>query len=226
MPEPRADRRPLSLRPPAVPSPASAVDGPAPDRAGDAIGEGPTGRLADVARRVARAPGPPPPQPADAPPDGDDALDGYTHAVLDFPGPPRLRLDLRHPMPADVRARLAEVGLDGPFAVLTAENPAGAYPDDAPSLSEARARERINVRRTRTLEAALEAGDADWVPVLGTAPDGSHAERCVAVRVALPEARRLALSAVQEAFFWWDGVRFWVVPAAAGGAPRRLPDPA
>ena len=57
----------------------------------------------------------------------------------------------------------------------------------------------------------------------GTAPDGSYAERCVAVRLALREALRLAHAERQLALFWYDGATFWLMPAEADGTPQRLP---
>ena len=118
------------------------------------------------------------------------------------------------------------MGLDGPFAVLTAENPEGENAEDAPTAREEAQQERANAARMRTLATALDAAGAEWVSVTGTAPDGAYAERCVAVRLALRDATRLARAEGQLALFWFDGTAFWLMPAEADGAPERLPRPA
>ncbi|HZF68687.1 MAG TPA: hypothetical protein VEZ47_11655 [Gemmatirosa sp.] len=156
---------------------------------------------------------PAPARPADAP-DPDDKLAAYHHTLLHFPGPPAYTVDLRRPVPPDARGVFRRLGIDGPFAVLTAENPEGANAEDQPTPRDEARQERANTVRTRTLAAALEAADVDWVPVTGTAPDGAYPERCVASR----SERQLAL-------FWFDGAAFWLMPAEADGAPRRLPAP-
>jgi hypothetical protein len=175
-------------------------------------------------RPVPPAPSGAAPPPADAP-EPEEKLAAYHHTLLHFPGPPAFTVDLRRPAPPDARARFRALGLDGPFAVLTAENPEGANVEDAPTEREAARQERTNAVRTRTLAAALEAADVDWVPLTGTAPDGSYAEHCVAVRMPLREAERLARVERQLALFWFDGAGFWLMPVEADGAPQRLPAP-
>ena len=170
-------------------------------------------------------PVPAPPAPAADREPPEEQLAAYPHTILHFDGPPALVVDLRQPLDDRLREGLVALGLDGPFAVLTAENPEGAPADDAPHEEEAARQARENAARTRTLEHALDAAGAEWVPVTGTAPDGSHAERCVAVRLALREALRLAHAERQLALFWYDGTGFWLMPADADGAPRRLPAP-
>lgn len=156
-------------------------------------------------------------------PDADAKLDAYHHTLLHFPGPPPLVVDLRAPVPPDAVAALRALGLDGSFAVLTAENPEGENAEDEDSPREEARAERENARRTRTLAAALDGAGVRWVPVTGTAPDGAYPERCAAVRMGRDEARRLAVAERQLALFWWDGAAFWLLPAAADGAPERLP---
>jgi hypothetical protein len=207
--------------PPDARVPSAAPD----DAASDASREAIRARTRAVAERVARAPSLPAAR-ADAPPDEvqDDKYAAYASTVLDFPGPPPLRLDLRRPLPGDVRERLAALGLDGPFAVLTVENPEGANAEDADDAATERAQRRVNRARTRTLSDALDEAALDWAPVTGHAPDGSYPERCAAVRLPLAEARRLASTARQLALFWFDGTAVWLVPVEAEGAPRRLPE--
>jgi hypothetical protein len=95
-------------------------------------------------------------------------------------------------VPPDARGVFRRLGIDGPFAVLTAENPEGANAEDQPTPRDEARQERANTVRTRTLAAALEAADVDWVPVTGTAPTAptrSGAWRC-ACRCATPSGWR------------------------------------
>lgn len=149
----------------------------------------------------------------------------YADTVLEFAGPPAARLDLRRALGADERAALASLGLDRPFAVLTAENPEGENAEDAGDPDAEAARRAANAGRTRTLVRRLEASGTFFARVDGMAPDGDYRERCVAVAAPLAEARRLALDERQLALFWFDGTRFWLIPAEADAAPRPLPAP-
>lgn len=155
--------------------------------------------------------------------DSDEKYDAYTQTVLELPGVPDGRIDLRRDLADADRALLAAVGLDRPFAVMTAENPFGENDEDAPTDEEERARERRNDRALAALVAALAADHTPFVRIDGTAPDGSYRERCVAVPVPQAEAVALAARFRQLALFWYDGERFWLLPAIAGEAPKRLP---
>jgi hypothetical protein len=59
----------------------------------------------------------------------------YPCTILEFAPPERVRIDLRLPLGRPERAALASLGLDRPFAVLTAENPFGENPEDEPTAN-------------------------------------------------------------------------------------------
>jgi Protein of unknown function (DUF3293) len=150
--------------------------------------------------------------------------DAYPETVLEFVDSPVARIDLRRPLGRDERATLRRLHLDRPFAILTAENPRGENPEDEPSAREAARREDRNERRTDTLERDLERRGVPWLRVDGVSPDRSYREHCVAVVLPRAEASALARRYDQLALFWFDGDAFWLLPAKAEEAPRRLPE--
>ena len=152
-----------------------------------------------------------------------EKLDDYRATILEFQGPPPFRVDLRRPVSASQRAALARVGLVEPFAVLTAENPCGEHADDAPTAAVADAQEARNQRRTARLLDHLERVGAPAVRVDGVAPGGDHRERCVATPADRAAGVTLAKRFEQIALFWFDGRRFWLLPAEADGEPSALP---
>jgi hypothetical protein len=147
----------------------------------------------------------------------------YASTVLELPGVPDGCIDLRRPLDAAARTALSTVGLDRPFAVLTAENPRGQNDQDAPTRALERAREAANDRRLAGLVDALADAHVPFVRVDGTAPDGSYRERCVAVALPRDEAVALARRYDQLALFWFDGDAFWLLPAETEQPARRLP---
>jgi hypothetical protein len=153
----------------------------------------------------------------------DDKWDAYPNTVLEFLDAARTRVDLRRPVGDAERAALARLGLGGPFAVFTAENPCGENVDDQPTPGEAAAQEARNERRTSRLERDLLARGVPFVQVDGAAPDGSYRERCVAVLMPRDEATRMAERFEQLALFWFDGRDFWLLAARLDEPPRRLP---
>jgi hypothetical protein len=152
-----------------------------------------------------------------------DKYAAYTNTVLELPGVPDGRIDLRRPIGPAERDALRQVGLDRPFAVMTAENPRGQTDEDAPTADEARAREAANDARLARLVDALGAERVPFVRVDGAAPDGSYGERCVALLVSQSDAVLLARRFSQLALFWFDGETFWLLPAEAGAPAVRLP---
>jgi len=152
-----------------------------------------------------------------------EKLDDYRETILEFQGPPPFRVDLRRPVSATERAALARVGLVEPFAVLTAENPCGEHADDAPTAAVADARESRNQRRTARLLDHLEQVGAPAVRVDGVAPGGDYRERCVATPADRAAGVALAKRFEQIALFWFDGRRFWLLPAESDGEPQALP---
>jgi hypothetical protein len=127
-------------------------------------------------------------------PQDDPSWTAYPNTILEFFGTRVLRLDLRSlAAPEDVQP-LREIGLAAPWAVVTAWNPHGLEVDE-------------HTTRVR----------AD-----GVSPDGLHREEGVAVALSLEEARGLAESFGQSAFFWFDGECVWLMPALIHTEPRRL----
>ncbi|HVE77640.1 MAG TPA: DUF3293 domain-containing protein [Gemmatimonadaceae bacterium] len=161
--------------------------------------------------------------------DTDRKWESYTETILEFfadpdgDAAPAVRIDLRADPPAWVPPALAAIGLDEPFGVFTAENPCGENVEDAPSGGEAARRASINAARRDGLEAALGEIGVRWTRVDGVAPDGSYREHCVAAVVRLDAAAELARALDQLALFWFDGRRFWLLPAEAEEPPRPLP---
>jgi hypothetical protein len=144
----------------------------------------------------------------------DPAWEVYPDTVLVIrPEPaPAFEIDLRTLPDAGIGMLLKEVGLEAPFAVLTACNPLGRQVGS-----------RTNRRRTRELAERLSEVAATIVAVDGRSPDGRHCEPGYGVRLSLNEAQRIAAEFRQTALFWWDGSQFWIVEATDGGRRRRLP---
>ena len=147
----------------------------------------------------------------------------YGETVLRFCEPDGFDLDLRRPVDAAARQALALIGLDVPFAVLTAENPEGANAEDAPSEAEQDRRERRNARRRSRLEMELRSRALPHRHLDGVAPDGEYREHCVAVPLPREQAVELAHRFDQLALFWFDGTRFWLIPVDARAEPTPLP---
>ena len=147
----------------------------------------------------------------------------YPCTILEFAPPDRLRIDLRRPLGTAERATLAALGLDRPFAVLTAENPLGENAEDKPTAAEEAATERRNAGRRLELEAELRKGGVEFQPCDGVAPDGEYRERGVAVVLPREQAVMLARRFGQLAIFWFDGRNFSLVGAVARNAAEKLP---
>ncbi len=150
-------------------------------------------------------------------PEEDPAWAQYPETRLEFFRAPddaraALVVDLREPVSGDAVRALAELGLDGPFAVVTAAAPGGGAQDDA--FDRARQAELDEVARTRSSVA---------LRVDGVSPDGAHRERSVAVRTTRDEAVALGRRYQQSAIFWFDGAAFWLLGAVVAAAPVRLP---
>jgi hypothetical protein len=125
-----------------------------------------------------------------------------------------VRVDLREPVTGETAAALESLGLSGPFAVLTAHDPRG-QDEDAD----------VNERRAERLDERLLALGAEFVHVDACSPDGSHCEASVAALIELGQALSLAREFEQVAIFWFDGEKFWIMGALAGGDPVMLPRP-
>jgi len=54
--------------------------------------------------------------------------------------------------------------------------------------------------------------------------DGRHVGPGWAIPIPFEEAEMLAARFFQNALFWYDGDRFFIVPVLASGSPLPLPD--
>lgn len=147
----------------------------------------------------------------------------YPCTILEFAPPDRLRIDLRQPLGSAERATLASLGLDRPFAVLTAENPLGENAEDKPTAAEEVATDLRNAARNSALEAELRKTGVEFQPCDGVAPDGEYREHGVAVVLPREQAVMLARRFGQLAIFWFDGRNFSLVGAVARKATEKLP---
>lgn len=140
------------------------------------------------------------------------AWGAYPDTILHFPEVD-LQIDLRRPLHPDARSAFGDLGLSGSFAVVTAHDPVGQ------TLSE------TSNRRLETVLAALvRARYPGARQAHGRSADGRHAERGWAIPIPLEEAEMLAARFFQNALFWYDGDRFFIVPVLALGPPLPLPD--
>jgi hypothetical protein len=155
-------------------------------------------------------------------PAADEAWAKYPNTILELHADPVVRIDLRSQVSAGARARLAQLGLQT-FAVLTAENPDGEEPQEAPSEPAERRRERDNQRRLSALERALQTERIFHVATTAHSADGEHAETCFAIELDARAARRWARRFSQLAYFFFDGQRFWLHPGTLEREPLALP---
>jgi len=128
----------------------------------------------------------------------------YAGTVLEFDRDPGRAIDLRRVPDPEALSLLADHGLSGPFAVLTAFNPRGSRLDGPEA-------DRANERAQARLEDLMQRGGQAFVRVDGCSPDRSHREPSVAARITEAVADQVARRFEQDAYFWFDGVRFWIV---------------
>ena len=139
---------------------------------------------------------------------GDAKLYTYASTVLDFKEPADAVVDLRQPLGQRERGILTQLGLSGPFAVLTAYNPEGQ--NEHPG----------NQERQEALRRTLEEEAERIVLVDGCSPDRAHREPSIAAMIPEQRAHEIALQYQQDAFFWFDGHTFYL--AGAGGPLGRV----
>lgn len=147
----------------------------------------------------------------------------YPCTILEFAPPERLRIDLRRPLGAPERAILGSLGLDRPFAVLTAENPMGENAAGKPSAAQKAASDNRNDGRRADLEAQLRKSGVEFQPCDGVAAEGDYREQGVAVVLPREQAVMLARRFGQLAIFWFDGRNFSLVGAVARNPSEKLP---
>ena len=153
----------------------------------------------------------------------DEKYDQYPNTILELCEPADGRIDLRRPLGDAERKMLADAGLDVPFGVFTAENPCGDNVEDQDTPRDEAERAMRNDHRTSILEEHLRQSGRRYVRVDGVSPDGAYREQCVALIASRSEAVALAKQYEQLALFWFDGERFWLVPAEVAERPRPLP---
>jgi hypothetical protein len=147
----------------------------------------------------------------------------YPCTILEFAPPDRLRIDLRQTLGAPEKSILAKLGLDRPFAVLTAENPMGENDEDEPTAAQRADADRQNDSRRAELEAELRKAGVEFQPCDGVAADGDYREHGVAVVIPREQAVMLARRFGQLAIFWFDGRGFSLVGAVARNPSEKLP---
>jgi hypothetical protein len=141
----------------------------------------------------------------------EEKLYTYASTMLEFKHHADGVLDLRTPLGGRERKLLSELGLDSPFAVLTAYNPYGE--NEHPGNEE----RQEGLRRTLGEEAQRV------VLVDGCSPDWTHREPSIAVCIPEHQARKTALRFQQDAFFWFDGDSFYLVGAGEPLGRVKLP---
>lgn len=141
-----------------------------------------------------------------------EAWSNYSETVLIFAGDPEMVIDLREPVRPATRKAMIAMGLDEPFAILTSHDPFGKV------LSSVE-----NDRRFAELESELASSRLDYLVMNACAPDKSHCECSVAVKIDRDEALAIAKRWEQVAIFWWDLEKFWIYGAISPIDPVALP---
>lgn len=102
-------------------------------------------------------------------------------------------------------------GWRGDFAIITACNPAGQL------LSPG-----ANRIRDRQLQRELANCRVPHLRVIGAAPDHSHHEQSWAVWLPVVEANQIAAQFQQNAMFYVEQQRLWLLPCLMAGERRDL----
>ena len=136
----------------------------------------------------------------------------YRTAHLGFGDPECFSLSVDRPWTTEDLDQLRSLGLDGPFAVVTAHHP-----------HERRLDAAENDRRHDALLAEVRRLRLHSVPCRGRSPDASHREEGVAIACSLSIAVSIARRFEQSAIYWWDGSSLWIEPVISTRSPERLP---
>jgi len=131
----------------------------------------------------------------------DPRWDAYPATVIEIGEQPALNIDLRRRLGAELRLTLGRLGLGASFAIVTACNPCGR---------ELSAEE--NARRSRRLREHVAAAQIVSLRADGVSPDGTHREQGLALAIDRTAAIEIAALYEQSAIFWFDGVRFQILP--------------
>jgi Protein of unknown function (DUF3293) len=143
-------------------------------------------------------------------PAADPSWGNYPQTILEFPT--GLTVDLRNPVTPTLRAQLNHLSVLIPFAIISAANAKGQENQD--NTNRASFSAFCNDILTRKLPA---------LPVQGKSADGKYAELGLAIHTSVENARRIAQSADQSAFFWYDGTAFWLMGGLVETQPLCLP---
>jgi len=136
----------------------------------------------------------------------------YRTAHLGFGDPESLSLAVDRPWTAGDLDQLRSLGLDGPFAVVTAHHP-----------HERRLDAAENDRRHEALLAETRRHRLIAVACTGRSPDSKHQEEGVAIACPLSIAASIARKFEQSAIYWWDGSSLWIEPVLSPRVRERLP---
>lgn len=134
----------------------------------------------------------------------------YRETVLHFGDPVEWSVPVAR-LAIEAAVRLPSLGLDAPFAVVTAFHPYPRRLDAAENL--------LRHERLRQVIAQL---DVHATPCAGSSLDGSHREEGFAIVCTQDEAKALASQFDQAAFYWWDGASLWIEPTHAESRSERL----
>ncbi len=145
-------------------------------------------------------------------PDDDPSWQAYSDTILEFRSQPQVSIDLRRPLQPDDQRRIEALGLGASFVVLTACNPRGGTTDAS-----------TNERATSILQAQLLASGRSIVPVDGLSRDRRHREPGFALAMPVEEARALAMSIGQSAYFTYREGSFQLMGALVDIGPTPLP---
>ena len=135
----------------------------------------------------------------------------YRTAVLHFGTAPPWTVpasEFAHPTHAPRRRAL---GLDRPFAIVTAFNPHPQRPHAS-----------ANVLAHAELARCLDSLGLDHLACAGTDPAEVHREEGFAVFAAIETVLDLARRFGQAAVYWWDGASMWIEPTNAESTRERL----
>jgi hypothetical protein len=146
-----------------------------------------------------------------APDSGDPRWATYPDTILEIHVSPPLRVDLRCAVEPLLAQLLRALGLGAAWAFVTAYNPGRILTPEE------------NAQRERELADAVRALGVPSLRADGVPPVAGHREPGVAIALPQEEAVELARRFGQSAIFWFDGQRFWLVPALVGDAPIGLP---
>jgi hypothetical protein len=135
----------------------------------------------------------------------------YPDTVLHFPEAD-LAVDLRCPITPSARRGLAQLGLAGPFAVVTPCDPLGQPHDNS-----------SNQRLMAVFQAVVRGSCPGARRADGASPDGSHVEPGWALPMPLQDATMLAARFFQNGLFWYEANRFRIVPVLAPLSTLELP---